>query len=170
MILISQSSWWSHPRAIIYPLRPLALYVRQPGWHNAIVSLLRSRGSMAQASMQHVSVSSLASARWPNPSLHRKCYSGLRPLPHSGELKRWAQWLVCVRRQVRSSAPSASPSAPFRLRLEAKRAARAGVLRVSLCQAAPLSLRGTPPVPPRGRTCHGVLASRPTAFGAPPSL
>jgi hypothetical protein len=24
----------------------------------------------------------------PNPSLHRKCYSGLRPLPHSGELKR----------------------------------------------------------------------------------
>jgi len=26
----------------------------------------------------------------PNPSLHRKCYSGLRPPPHSGELKRWA--------------------------------------------------------------------------------
>jgi quercetin dioxygenase-like cupin family protein len=24
----------------------------------------------------------------PNPSLHPKCYSGLRPLPHSGELKR----------------------------------------------------------------------------------
>jgi hypothetical protein len=26
----------------------------------------------------------------PNPSLHPKCYSGLRPLAHSGELKRWA--------------------------------------------------------------------------------
>ena len=24
----------------------------------------------------------------PNPSLHPKCYSGLRPLAHSGELKR----------------------------------------------------------------------------------
>jgi hypothetical protein len=24
----------------------------------------------------------------PNPSLHPKCYSGLHPLPHSGELKR----------------------------------------------------------------------------------
>ena len=24
----------------------------------------------------------------PNPSLHRKCYSRLRRLPHSGELKR----------------------------------------------------------------------------------
>jgi hypothetical protein len=23
-----------------------------------------------------------------NPSLHRTCYSGLRPLPHAGELKR----------------------------------------------------------------------------------
>jgi len=27
----------------------------------------------------------------PNPSLHRKRYSGLRPLPRSGELKRWAE-------------------------------------------------------------------------------
>jgi hypothetical protein len=27
-------------------------------------------------------------AETPNPSLHPKCYSGLRPLPHSGELKR----------------------------------------------------------------------------------
>jgi hypothetical protein len=30
----------------------------------------------------------VASACLPNPSLHRKCYSGLRPLPHSGKLKR----------------------------------------------------------------------------------
>ena len=25
---------------------------------------------------------------WPNPSLHPTCYSGLRPLPQAGELKR----------------------------------------------------------------------------------
>lgn len=24
-----------------------------------------------------------------NPSLHPRCYSGLHPLPHLGELKRW---------------------------------------------------------------------------------
>jgi hypothetical protein len=26
----------------------------------------------------------------PNPSLHPTAYSGLRPLPSAGELKRWA--------------------------------------------------------------------------------
>jgi hypothetical protein len=30
------------------------------------------------------------SAAPPNPSLHPTCYSGLRPLPQAGELKRWA--------------------------------------------------------------------------------
>jgi len=29
----------------------------------------------------------LAIALRPNPSLHPKCYSGFRPLAHSGELK-----------------------------------------------------------------------------------
>ena len=30
----------------------------------------------------------------PNPSLHPTCYSGLRPLPQAGELKRWADHAV----------------------------------------------------------------------------
>jgi hypothetical protein len=30
------------------------------------------------------------SAMTPNPSLHPTAYSGLRPLPSAGELKRWA--------------------------------------------------------------------------------
>jgi hypothetical protein len=39
----------------------------------------------------------------PNPSLHPKCYGGLRPPPHSGELKRWAeyQYQAGMRRLIR---------------------------------------------------------------------
>jgi hypothetical protein len=39
------------------------------------------------ASLRRSSVSG-SPAVLPNPSLHPKCYSGLRPLAHSGELKR----------------------------------------------------------------------------------
>jgi hypothetical protein len=46
-------------------------------------------GVQGVACLQRSSVSE-SLAVLPNPSLHPKCYSGLRPLSHSGELKRWA--------------------------------------------------------------------------------
>lgn len=41
---------------------------------------------------QHIEplTTSAVALMWPDPSLHPTAYSGLRPLPSAGELKRWA--------------------------------------------------------------------------------
>jgi hypothetical protein len=54
----------------------------------------RCAAAAANTMGKGVASSSQSLSKWelpsvlPNPSLHPKCYSGLRPLPPSGELKR----------------------------------------------------------------------------------
>jgi hypothetical protein len=42
-----------------------------------------------------------------NPSLHPTRYSGLRPLPRAGELKRWASWGSVVTKGTHSGSIAA---------------------------------------------------------------
>ena len=52
-----------------------------------LAHLLNNWGkSMSKSAMSGHSIA--WGGQLPNPSLHPKCYSGLRPLAHSGELKR----------------------------------------------------------------------------------
>jgi hypothetical protein len=46
------------------------------------------RGGLPIQTVQIQAYHKLVNGMPPNPSLHPKCYSGLRPLPPSGELKR----------------------------------------------------------------------------------
>ncbi len=105
-----------------------------------------------------------------NPSLHLTGYSGLRPLPPAGELQRWAQFMVFLRRSVLNSATApgervlrnVSVAKPRALPAQsASRVAPSPLRRSRSGGSAAATLRLCAPRPPR--------AARPSAVGAPPS-
>jgi hypothetical protein len=61
---------------------------RRPVRNAFVVVVQRRRGNAASLLLSRLSAAATLPSVRPNPSLHPKCYSGLRPLPHSGELKR----------------------------------------------------------------------------------